>query len=58
VVYKLAPQANGKWKYSVLHKFNVNHGGYPGGGLIFDQKGNLYGPASIGGAGVVFEITP
>jgi hypothetical protein len=39
VVYKLAPQANGKWKYSVLHKFNVNHGGYPGGGLIFDQKG-------------------
>jgi uncharacterized repeat protein (TIGR03803 family) len=60
VVYKLAPQANGKWKYSVLHKFNFSDGGYPGGGLIFDQKGNLYGTASIGGpggAGVVFEIT-
>jgi uncharacterized repeat protein (TIGR03803 family) len=61
VVYKLAPQANGKWKYSVLHKFNFSDGGYPGGGLIFDKKGNLYGTASIGGpggAGVVFEITP
>jgi uncharacterized repeat protein (TIGR03803 family) len=61
VVYKLAPQANGKWKYSVLHKFNFSDGGYPGGGLIFDEKGNLYGTASIGGpggAGVVFEITP
>jgi len=54
VVYKLARQAGGKWKYTVLHKFDGSDGGQPLGGLIFDKKGNLYGTAY----NVAFEITP
>ena len=54
VVYKLTPGANGKWKYNVLHKFSGGDGGFPGGGLVIDQKGNLYGTAYS----VVFEVTP
>jgi uncharacterized repeat protein (TIGR03803 family) len=54
VVYKLAPSANGKWTYTVLHKFDGSDGAQPLGGLIFDNKGNLYGTAYS----VVFEITP
>jgi uncharacterized repeat protein (TIGR03803 family) len=61
VVYKLAPQAGGKWKYTVLHKFVAATGGLPEGGVILDGKGNLYGTTLGGGAhggGVVFEVTP
>jgi uncharacterized repeat protein (TIGR03803 family) len=54
VTYKLAPEADGKWKYTVLHKFDGSGGAQPLGGLIFDDKGNLYGTAY----NVVFEITP
>jgi len=54
VVYQLAPSANGKWKYAVLHKFNGSDGGQPLGGLTLDSKGNLYGTAY----NVVYEITP
>ena len=54
VVYKLAPSANGKWTYTVLHKFDGSEGGQPLGGLILDKKGNLYGTAYD----VVFKITP
>ncbi len=54
VVYKLTPGANGKWTYSVLHRFTGADGGQPLGGLIVDTKGNLYGTAYS----VVFEITP
>ena len=54
VAYKLSPSANGKWKYTVLHKFDGSDGAQPLGGLIFDGKGNVYGTAYS----VVFEITP
>jgi len=54
VVYKLAPGASGKWKYTVLHRFTGADGGQPLGGLVVDAKGNLYGTAYS----VVFEITP
>jgi uncharacterized repeat protein (TIGR03803 family) len=61
VVYKLAPQANGKWTYTVLHRFNGGDGDSPDANLILDDKGNLYGTTPNGGpngGGVVFEITP
>jgi uncharacterized repeat protein (TIGR03803 family) len=61
VVYKLAPQPDDKWKYTVLHKFVAATGGLPEGGVILDEKGNLYGTTLGGGAhgdGVVFELTP
>jgi uncharacterized repeat protein (TIGR03803 family) len=54
VAYKLVPGAGGKWKYTVLHKFDGSDGAQPLGGLILDGKGNLYGTAYS----VVFEITP
>jgi uncharacterized repeat protein (TIGR03803 family) len=70
VVFKLTPQG----KYMVLYRFcaqtNCADGAGPTAGLVFDQKGNLYGTASVGGTynnydichdwgcGVVFELTP
>jgi uncharacterized repeat protein (TIGR03803 family) len=69
MVFKLTP----KGKETVLYNFCV-HGGYnctdgrhPYAGLVFDQKGNLYGTTVAGGAdyescgsgcGVVFKLTP
>jgi uncharacterized repeat protein (TIGR03803 family) len=52
VVYKLTPSASG-WKYTVLHKFTGQDGGYPDGGVVLDKKGGLYGTAYD----VVYEIT-
>jgi uncharacterized repeat protein (TIGR03803 family) len=62
VVYKLAPQSNGTWKYSVLVNLSETTGGVlPFYGLILDSSGNLYGvTSSFGkyGGGTAFEITP
>jgi uncharacterized repeat protein (TIGR03803 family) len=64
VVFKVTPEG----KETVLHRFCAHtkgdvctDGAFPKAGLIFDQKGNLYGTAITGGAmggGVVFKITP
>jgi uncharacterized repeat protein (TIGR03803 family) len=59
VIYELSPQANGTWKYTVLHTFS-GYDGTGGGPMTLDGKGNLYGTGG-GGAynlGVVFEFTP
>jgi len=60
LIFKLSPQKNGEWKYSVLHNFSGTDGDYPNG-LTADSQGNLYGTTSTGGKygyGVVFEVTP
>lgn len=62
-VFKLVPGANGTWTETILHSFNRNgtDGANPGGALIWDSAGNLYGTASAGGAdenGAVFELSP
>jgi hypothetical protein len=60
VVFKLAPQKNGKWTYSLLHKFTGKDGAFPWG-VIVDDKGNIFGTTENGGtyhSGVAFEITP
>ena len=60
VVFRLSPQKNGKWKYTVLHKFTAPDGEYPLG-VIIDSKGNLFGTTQAFGkhnAGTAFEITP
>jgi uncharacterized repeat protein (TIGR03803 family) len=60
VVFKLTPQKNGTWTYSVVHKFDGKDGASPWG-VIVDDKGNLFGTTESGGtynAGVAFEITP
>jgi uncharacterized repeat protein (TIGR03803 family) len=65
-VFKLTA-SNGGWTYTSLHDFtDGDDGANPYGGLVLDSNGNLYGTAayggslacSIGGCGVVFEITP
>lgn len=61
VVFELSPRANGDWKEKVLHSFHGEDGSQPGGNLVFDESGNLYGTASAGGrscsCGTVFELT-
>jgi len=59
-VFKLAPQKNGKWKYSVVYKFHGPDGNGPVA-VIIDRKGHLFGTTASGGKynwGVAFEITP
>ncbi|HEX3667249.1 MAG TPA: choice-of-anchor tandem repeat GloVer-containing protein [Rhizomicrobium sp.] len=58
-VFRLT-QSGGKWTYRDLYDFTSgSDGGYPGGGVTLDAKGNIYGTAVLGGAnnfGVVWEI--
>jgi uncharacterized repeat protein (TIGR03803 family) len=62
VVFTLAVQPGGTWKYGVLYHFTESTGGLqPFYGVILDGKGNLYGvTSSFGkyGGGTAFEITP
>ena len=62
-VFKLTPNGDGTWNYSVLYTFcslsNCKDGGMPYAGLVFDQMGNLYGTTSGGvGGGVVYRLAP
>jgi len=60
LVFKLTPQKNGTWRYSIVHHFNMTDGDYPNG-LTMDGQGNLYGTTTRGGKygyGVAFELTP
>ena len=62
VVFKLTPEG----RETVLHSFCARgypcaDGAAPSAGVIFDQKGNLYGTTQYGGthgAGVAFKLTP
>ena len=73
-VYELSPPQTkgGAWTYAVLYSFKSGKDGYlPGGDLVFDTAGNLYGATSFGGGrgttcdpgyyqgcGTVFELSP
>jgi uncharacterized repeat protein (TIGR03803 family) len=64
----LAPGAWAASTYKILHAFKRSSGGQgPGGNLISDAAGNLYGTTSLGGSsscgyfggcGVVFKLAP
>jgi len=58
-VFRLSRTAHG-WHYKDLHDFTGgSDGGYPGGGVVLDASGNLYGTAVLGGAnglGVLYRI--
>jgi hypothetical protein len=72
-VYELSPPKSrgGQWTYTVLYNFKSGKDGYlPGGNLVFDSAGNLYGATEFGGGkgttcdpdyqycGTVFELSP
>jgi uncharacterized repeat protein (TIGR03803 family) len=61
-VFRLTKGQNGMWSEKVLHDFAWStDGGQPGGSLVFDQNGKLYGTSFSGGAfgyGNVFRLTP
>jgi uncharacterized repeat protein (TIGR03803 family) len=67
-VFKLSPGSNGKWKETVIRKFNGGKDGKgPVAGLAFDTAGNLYGTTEMGGGtgcdfqfgcGTAFELIP
>src|SRR5580692_10545125 len=66
-VFELKPSAKGQWQETVLYAFKgSSDGSYPGGNLVFDGSGNIYGTTSFGGTGTacnqgcgtVFELSP
>ncbi len=60
-IFKLTPPNKEKVLYSFCPQTNCADGAYPLAGLIFNQKGNLYGTTVGGGAheyGTVFKLTP
>jgi uncharacterized repeat protein (TIGR03803 family) len=60
-VFKLMPSSGGRWKESVLYSFsNGASGGYPSGGVVMDNGGNLYGLTADGGigCGVLYKLAP
>jgi uncharacterized repeat protein (TIGR03803 family) len=65
VVFKLT-RSGSSWTESVLHAFSGSpDGAGPGGALVFDHAGNLYGVTVGGGSmcapdgcGTVFQLTP
>ncbi len=62
--FRLTPPSTqgGAWTETVLYRFaGYSDGKIPLAGLVFDQKGNLYGTTVFGGttsAGIVFQLTP
>jgi uncharacterized repeat protein (TIGR03803 family) len=68
VVFKLTSEGKETVLYNFCVQNNCTDGAEPSGGLVFDQKGNLYGTTLEGGAskdcpygggcGVVFKLTP
>lgn len=60
VVFELLPSGDGKWQERLLYAFHGRtDGAQPGGNLVFDASGNIYGTTSGGSAGgTVFELSP
>jgi len=59
VVFQLTP-AHGNWTESVLYGFDCGFNGFgPASGVTFDTAGNIYGTASVGGAGsgTVYQLS-
>lgn len=63
-VFTLIHNANGTWTERILYSFQFgNDGAEPRAGVVFDTRGNVYGTASVGGAGqtaggTIFELEP
>lgn len=60
--YQLSPQADGSYKFTLLHTFGGGQdGAQPNGYMGMDSAGSLYGTTFTGGSfnlGTAFELTP
>jgi uncharacterized repeat protein (TIGR03803 family) len=66
-IFELSPNGSGGWTETILYSFQAGNDGNRPGGLLLDQKGNLYGTTAYGGGtacfanlgcGTVFELSP
>lgn len=60
-VFRLTPDGSGGYTEKVLYSFTNATGNRPGGNVVMDSAGDLFGVTIIGGAdnqGVVYELTP
>ena len=69
VVFEITPEGKEIVLYNFCAQSGCTDGGYPDAGVVFDQKGNLYGTTGYGGSyngfchgnggcGVVFKLSP
>src|SRR5580692_3127242 len=61
VVFRVSPQGKETVLYTFCPQTGCTDGNWPLDGLVFDQKGDLYGTTYYGGAygnGTVFKLTP
>jgi uncharacterized repeat protein (TIGR03803 family) len=62
VAFELRKTPTGKWRLRTLYAFKGDpDAGFPYGGLIFDEAGNLYGTTYYDGAhemGAVYQLSP
>ena len=69
--YELSPASDGTWTERVIYSFPTQTNPYfPGGGLVFDTHGSLFGVtpyggspndggcSTFGGCGMVYELSP
>ncbi len=68
-VFELTP-SNGGWIFNILYSFPGGTSGAPGGGVVFDSQGNLWGIQAYGGeqdcgdpqlpdpCGSIFKLSP
>jgi uncharacterized repeat protein (TIGR03803 family) len=67
--FRLSPNSDGSWTFSVIYTFHPSDGSQPQGSPVFDAAGNLFGSASVGGkacplagntfgCGTIFELSP
>ena len=64
-VFELSPVGDGRWKFTMLHRFDGKDGAAPLAPLYRDARGSLYGTTEVGGSGcapngcgTVFELSP
>ncbi len=66
-IFALSVPASAEWKEKVLYSFQgIPDGSLPGGGVVFDKAGNLYGVTAEGGSGtcapaqcgIVYQLSP
>jgi uncharacterized repeat protein (TIGR03803 family) len=65
-VFEMTAEPDGSWTERVIQSFDKANGDYPGGPVVMDTYGNLYGVTVYGGdyngcesgCGLVYELSP